>query len=546
VIKRILLSVPALGILLTTSLIFMGAHAPRTWAAHWSTPVHVSLGTGQNEYGAIPDGRGWDLLWVNDDLGRMMYTVAPDASGPSVSTVLDRGDVAQPTLIRFQSQDVGAWIHQRNGGSDLYMALLHPHRPPRVVRLLSGPQPMEHPQLFRGPHQTVDLVFSWQRYGNFDLFLLSLPLGSTKPLFLRRLTVAKYYSFYPRAVLAGNGSLALLHLESCCQQQAWNVSYDRFDASGRHLGRTRVLQQLTTSSTTGGSPSQWGEDIGTDPRGNVWGAFTGSQGVYLFEARADGTLLHRPHLLTGGVSPEALSLLLTRAGGYVFWEEPFDLGTYLDSQRFDTRMNLIGAPERVVYESASQTNPHAFPDHGTPVVLWQSISRGLTSRFETAGFRRASQPSLAERLGLGLGDPWGQLAILVVSAFGIAVLTTVVNILAVFGLAVVGLFSVRLFRRVPGKWALCGVLLTAGLYVLFVDPGAPTLFLSTIPAMGLTAVPFGLLACAGALAFVLWLGAVVLRRVEDLYRAGMMAALGVYFFAFVEAIVFIQQRIGYI
>jgi hypothetical protein len=55
-----------------------------------------------------------------------------------------------------------------------------------------------------------------------------------------------------------------------------------------------------------------------------------------------------------------------------------------------------------------------------------------------------------------------------------------------------------------------------------------------------------LLAAGGALVLILWLGGVAFRRVEDLYRVGLMAVFGVYFFAFIEAIVFIQQRLGYI
>ena len=59
-------------------------------------------------------------------------------------------------------------------------------------------------------------------------------------------------------------------------------------------------------------------------------------------------------------------------------------------------------------------------------------------------------------------------------------------------------------------------------------------------------MPFGFIAAAGALGFVTWVGGVGLRRIDDLYRAGIMAYLGVYFFAFLEAAVFIQQRLGYI
>jgi hypothetical protein len=116
----------------------------------------------------------------------------------------------------------------------------------------------------------------------------------------------------------------------------------------------------------------------------------------------------------------------------------------------------------------------------------------------------------------------------------------------VFLLGALGLALLRLLRRWERRWLVYALLLAAALYVAFVAPGSPMLFLSTLPSMGLSPVPFGLIATASALAFVLWMGLVALRRLEDLYRAGLMAAFGVYFFAFLEAIVFIQQRLGFI
>jgi hypothetical protein len=120
------------------------------------------------------------------------------------------------------------------------------------------------------------------------------------------------------------------------------------------------------------------------------------------------------------------------------------------------------------------------------------------------------------------------------------------NILTVFAFGLVGLVLLRLLRPVPWRWPIFAVVLTALLYLTFVRPGGPILFLSTLPAMGFNPVPFGVIATLGVLATVLWCGDVVLRRVEDIYRAGILVVVGVYFFAFLEAIVFIQQRLEYI
>jgi hypothetical protein len=88
--------------------------------------------------------------------------------------------------------------------------------------------------------------------------------------------------------------------------------------------------------------------------------------------------------------------------------------------------------------------------------------------------------------------------------------------------------------------------LAAILFGVFVSPGAPILFLDTMPANGLAVLPFGFMALGAVLGFVTFVGEVPLRRIDDAYRAGLMAFVGVYFFAFVEAVVFIQQRLGYI
>jgi hypothetical protein len=110
----------------------------------------------------------------------------------------------------------------------------------------------------------------------------------------------------------------------------------------------------------------------------------------------------------------------------------------------------------------------------------------------------------------------------------------------------VGIVTIRLLRWLPSKWAVYACLLTCLLFLVFVSPGAPILFLSTMPASGLAVIPFGLMAFGAELAFVAFMGTVPLRRIDDAYRAGLMAFVGVYFFAFVEAVVFIQQQLGYI
>jgi uncharacterized membrane protein YhaH (DUF805 family) len=64
--------------------------------------------------------------------------------------------------------------------------------------------------------------------------------------------------------------------------------------------------------------------------------------------------------------------------------------------------------------------------------------------------------------------------------------------------------------------------------------------------MGLTDVALGLFTTACALALMLWTSSLALKRLDDMYRAGLMAVVGIYFFAYLESVVFVQQRLGFI
>lgn len=539
-IRRLVVIIPVLGIFLATSVIFLAARAPQTWAPNWSGPTLIAGGSGESEYGAAPrTRRGWDLLWVDADVQSVMLTRYGANPLP-----LDHGDVSQPSLLREGRHDLGVWIHNRNGSTDLMLADTGPGRVAHVRRLISGAQPIEHPYLFAG-RDRANLVFSWQKYGNFDVYWLPLGPGGQPLAPPRRLTVSASYAFYPRAVGTADGGIALLHLESCCDAQGWKVEYDRFNRFGRHLGRTKTLTEIDDLPSTD-IPSQWAEDLQVAAGGAIWGAFAGPTGAYVFEAGRTGQIQRGPVLMDrSDNAPESLAIV-PRDGGYLFWPESYDLGTYLVSVHFTRGLRLLGVPQRVVYESAAQTNPHAAVVGGKVTVMWQAIGGGLRSRFEDSSYRRAGQPDLAQRLGLGLGNPWEEAAILAVSAIGVATVTTVGNILTIFAFALAGLLVLRLLRPVPGRWVIYAALLSTSLFLTFVDPGGPILFLSTLPAMGLSAEPFGIVASLGALAFTGWTGLVALRRMEEPFRAGLMVVLGVYFFAFLEAMIFVQQRLGYI
>lgn len=542
-IRRLLLLLPILALFFTSAVIVLAARAPRTWATNWTDPVSIAPAGGTYDYGAVHRANGqWDLLWANEAAQEIVFTV--HRHGRSRSVVLDSGDVGQANLLSHGLVDLGVWLRNENGRSVLMGALLGPGRRVHVSQLLSSPAPLEHPYLVATPRGNIFVVFSWQRYGNFDLFLSPLRPDRLQitPL---RLTKAAYYSFYPRVIADTHGTLHLLHLESCCGQKEWHVVYDRFDGNGNQLGTSKVLTTLETLSS--GGPAQWPMALALDRAGHVWGAFAGDAGVYLFEVTSAGRLLRSPFPVDEQDGrPNSLSLTFGRSNGFLAWEQPYDLGTYVDAYRFSVKDPSSSSVERAVYASGSQLEPHVFASGNGATIMWELTTQGRQPAFQVSEYRSTGGPTLAQRVGLGLGNPWEEIGLLVLGALGFATLTTTVNILWVLGLTAVGVLTVRLFRWLPSKWLVYACLLTSLLFLVFVSPGAPILFLDTMPASGLAVLPFGLMAFGAVLGFVTFVGEVPLKRIDDAYRAGLMAFLGVYFFAFVEAVVFIQQRLGYI
>jgi hypothetical protein len=543
-IRRLLLTVPVLALFFAAAIIVLAARAPRTWATHWTNPRAVSAAGGEYDYGAVRTGSsGWDLLWADGASQKLIFTV-DRGGGHSQSIAVDSGDVSQPDLVQMGGRELGVWVRNENGRTVLMGAYLGPGPRAHVYQLLSSTAPLEHPYLVRGLKGTAAVVFSWQLYGNYDVFLSPIGPGPLR-IFPRRITKAEYYSFFPRAIADAHGVIHMLHLESCCSQKTWLVLYDRYDLRGHHLGTTQRLSTL--ESLPNAVPAQWPEELAIDPAGNVWGAYAGDAGMYMFEASPDGTIRRPPfQVYAGDGRPNSLSLALGRTVGYLASEQGYDLGTYIDTRRFELNGGAASATERAVYASGSQLQPHVFVAGDTATIIWESTDQSRNSTFQTSKYRPAGTPTLAQRIGLGLGNPWEEVAVLLLGSVSFAILTTTVNILWVLMLTMVGILTIRILRWLPSKWIVYACILASILFLVFVSPGAPILFLDTMPASGLAVFPFGLMAFVAVLAFVTFMATVPLRRVDDAYRAGLMAFVGVYFFAFVEAVVFIQQRLGYI
>src|SRR5207253_812192 len=97
----------------------------------------------------------------------------------------------------------------------------------------------------------------------------------------------------------------------------------------------------------------------------------------------------------------------------------------------------------VEYADGVQLNPHAALVGGRAEVIWERISPSGVSTFDESASRSGATASIAQRLGLGLGDPWTEASIIAGGAAGLAILTASVNVLIVIVLAVLGAVLLR-------------------------------------------------------------------------------------------------------
>src|SRR5579875_1976727 len=257
-LKQGLAWLPVLLLLGGTAFVFLLQHPPRTYDPNWRTPQ--ALGSVQTaDLYAVARTPAYSLLWVNDGTHQLVWS---RLNGRRVrSEVVDTGEISQPVLLRNRHSLIAAWVRDYNGGMSLIAATLTPGHRPKLVKVVTGPQPLEHPYLFIGPRGRIDLVFSWQRYDNFDIYLTSLRGGSLQHSALLRLTHAPIYAFDPRAATTADGDIQLLYLDMCCGGRVWNVMQNVYNPSGRRVGRSRLLVAVPQAGSGSNTPDQWGIDL---------------------------------------------------------------------------------------------------------------------------------------------------------------------------------------------------------------------------------------------------------------------------------------------
>lgn len=548
-------SIVALVVLpIICGLIVLAGHAPRDWSLHWTVPRTVIASTTQGLYGSVQTPRGWDVVWV--DPAARMYLSRFDRSGKRIAPdIAVRGSpTASLTLGRVGSADIALWRQDYNGGSQLRDAVIPPSGLPIYHTLATGSAPLEHPQVFSLGSQ-AGIVFSWQR-PIFNVYLDRVDANgrSSGPV---RLTHVAGYAFLPHAVVDASGAIQLVYLDENAASSAFNLIMARYSRSGSLLGPPRRIDSIASILSSGGAasgsaPNEWGLDIQRRGR-EVWVAYSGDAGVTL--ARILGGRLLSRAVIAQVAPPSAVSLSLSRRWYEISWPQNFDLGVDLTTVQLDRVGLPIAAPDRVAFESATDSEPTPILAGGLPAFLWQATPNPNLTHIELSHYSPAAlpAPNLPTRLGLGLADPLGNIALLIFGSLAFGALITIGNVLLILFLTGIYIVLLRiLIRAVVGfipaarlytgwKWYLYLGLLAAFLYLILVPlaaPFPPVLFLN-----GFT-VALGLLAVGGMIIFVWLLMRLVLRRFDEGYRLAGMTFAAFYFIAFLQAVILIQGQLG--
>jgi hypothetical protein len=266
---------------------------------------------------------------------------------------------------------------------------------------------------------------------------------------------------------------------------------------------------------------------------------SGANALHVAHWSTTGQMLLAPTVIDPAVDAgsEAVALALQGRGGVAYYPQPGTVEPYLVATSFDGP-GRAGAPQRVNYDGAGKAaNPRAQSVHGRPLVIWQKV-RGDSAVLEGTAYHPKQPPDLLTRLGLNIGNLWGNIALVIFGSLAGGIALTVINVFLLLPLAVVWL----LLRRLPGtvRWPLYTAAIAALLVWIFGRSGPLPSYVLVITALG---VPYDWLGVAGAVFVSAWSGHYLLGRQESGMRATAMALIALYVVAAMYAVIFIQGQI---
>jgi hypothetical protein len=403
----------------------------------------------------------------------------------------------------------------------------------------SGSQ--ETPFVIRDPNGGFEVLFAWQRPGqNFDLYSAFVtPNGHLSPPKL--LVRSASYDFSPSAVWDSRHHLDVMYMDACCQGNAWNIVFRRFSKRLSALGPGVSVGRLGSLGTS--TPTQWGIDMHLDPRGNVWAAWGEDTGIDIARWKANGKNAFVKFLGPANLdfSAPAVSLVLLRSGGTAYYTGSDALGAHLMATSFAPNGNATSTA-RVAYDAGGDAAyPVAALVAGSAHLIWQKFGHGATT-FEGTDYRRSVTPSLADRLGLGVGNSLANFAFLSIGSLAVAAPLTLLNILI---LAPLLLIWVPISRFVPERfrWPSYVTVVTVALILIF---GVRSFANGWAFVIGPLGAPLSWVAVAGAVFVGVWISRVGMKEREPAFRAAVMVVSAFYFVAAMWALTGIEGQLSVI
>lgn len=524
-------------------LIALVAHAPLRYAVHYSAAKTFARTYTKALISAAPTkGGGWDIFGL-DARARVALQQVTRSGRQSGETVLDTvgNSESDPYMIRQAGETVFAWVSQRSSDDQsLQLAFIAGGSRHHVTVETAGL--VEHPYVLADVKSGFDIVYGWQPpNGNFDIYALRFSSSGRRLLGPVRVARASAYDFYPRAAWDGSGHLDLIYVQSCCGGNALQVVFRRFDPLFRPVGREAIVDQINSLGTQ--IPNQWGLEIQRTRDGSVWAAWGEDAGVVLGKWTATGRLVWTRLLSSGtpDLTAPSLALVLSRLGGYVYYAQADATGSHLMATAFDSN-GLPTSTSRVSFDPGGEAaNPQAGLTRGFPSVLWENAdNQPEGTPIEGVSYRAAVEPTVAQRLGLGIGNSMIDLLLVAVGGLLGGALLVVANLLLV-GPLVATWVPIQRFLPEFYRWPVYFLLVTTVLSAAFAIPSIANNWIFIVQPFG---SPLGWIAVAGALFVGLWLSLYGLRRYEGPFRACAFVLFCFYFLATIWAAIGIQAEVS--
>lgn len=511
--RTLVLWLPVVFVFLCVAFVSEASHAQATYSPHYSQPIRFGTANSSSEYSAHFTSAGWQIFGINarnqvalrddSDTGQSKQEAVVDRAGSYLST---------PSMAWHGRDSLGAWVV--NAGQQIEPLRIAFFQGTKWMRRTVTTQGVaEHPFVTAIPGRGYLVLFDWQRTlsRNFDIYAQRVGIQGDLVGGPRRLTKAPYYDFYPRAIWSDH-RLFLVYLHVCCNDNDFQVVSQVLGPSLRPDYPSIILGQTQIATP----PTQWGVDIKRRDDGEVVAAWLGD-GVELAEWSSAGRLVFKRTLapINIDLANPAVSLALLHASAVVYYTLSDVNNTYVGSTRFSYDGIGLGS-DRVSYDQSSDdANPSADVLHGQPRLLWQSNGGSGPVVIEGSAYETKTHPTLVQRAGLGVGNPFFDVVTLVVIGLAAGLPLTIINAGIPLGLVVVSLVLGK-FVSSRIAWPVYVGFVFIVLMLIFVLKTFANSWTFVIGGLG---TPTAVVGVVGGVAAGTWLTSYGMRDEEPVYKA---------------------------